>query len=102
MVEIEPGVLMRNCRYNRKSVRVVMTPRDLGRTWKKHPTSETALIEPRACMASLIDADQEVGTDIGGWLLFSNPDSSSGNELRNTFQLKNVSRKPTTFPGAYR
>ena len=75
VVEVEPGVLMLNCRYNRKSARVVMTTRDMGRTWQKHSTSERSLIEPRACMASLINTDQEAGKDIGGWLLFSNPDS---------------------------
>ncbi|MDG1898199.1 MAG: sulfatase-like hydrolase/transferase [Fuerstiella sp.] len=78
VVEIEPGVLMLNCRYNRESVRVVMTTRDMGRTWQKHTTSERSLIEPGSCMASLIDVDQEVGKDLGNWLLFSNPDSTRG------------------------
>ncbi|MCA9063739.1 MAG: exo-alpha-sialidase [Planctomycetaceae bacterium] len=85
VVEVEPGVLMLNCRYNRKSARVVMTTRDMGQTWQKHPTSERSLIEPGACMASLIDVDQEVGADVGGWLLFSNPDSRSG---RNHITIK--------------
>ena len=35
VVEIEPGVLMLNCRYNRKSSRVVMTTQDMGKTWKQ-------------------------------------------------------------------
>ena len=78
VVEVEPGVLMLNCRYNRKSVRVVMTTRDMGRTWQKHFTSERSLIEPSACMASLIDVDRETGTDGDNWLLFSNPDSIRG------------------------
>ena len=30
------------------------------KTWTKHSTSERALIEPRACMASLIHVDQEL------------------------------------------
>lgn len=77
MVEIEPGVLMFNCRYNRGSVRIVMTTDDLGGTWKEHASSGHALIEPRACMASLIDVGQELGTNDRGWLLFSNPDSTS-------------------------
>lgn len=73
VVELEPGTLMLNCRYNRKSARVVMTTRDLGATWQEHPTSQRALIEPRACMASLISAGG--ATEDGGrkWLLFSNP-----------------------------
>jgi len=81
VVELEPGVLMLNCRYNRKPARVVMITRDMGETWRKHPTSETALIEPRACMASLIKIQYE-GED---WLLFSNPNSLSG---RNHITIK--------------
>ena len=80
VVEIEPGVLMLNCRYNRKSARVVMTTRDMGRTWKRHPTSERALVEPGSCMASLIDVDRELGKSAGAWLLFSNPDSTRGRQ----------------------
>ena len=78
VVEIEPGVLMLNCRYNRKPVRVVMTTRDMGRTWQEHTTSERSLIEPGSCMASLIDVSREVGQDVGNRLLFSNPDSTRG------------------------
>lgn len=87
VVEIEPGVLMLNCRYNRKGARVVMTTRDLGQTWEKHPTSEHALIEPGACMASLIDA--------GDWLLFSNPDSTRG---RQRISIKASPDRGLTWP----
>lgn len=80
VVEFEPGVLMLNCRYNRQSARVVMITRDMGKTWQEHSTSRRALIEPRACMASLISVDQELGRDVGGWLLFSNPDSLAARE----------------------
>ena len=99
VVEIEPGVLMLNCRYNRKSVRVVMTTRDMGKTWQKHTTSERALIEPRACMASLIEVDREVGRDLGGWLLFSNPDSMQG---RRRITIKASSDRGLTWPKAHR
>ena len=95
VVEINPGELMLNCRYNRKSARVVMTTRDMGKTWEKHPTSELALIEPRACMASLINVDQELGKDIGGWLLFSNPDSLSG---RKRITIKASSDRGLSWP----
>lgn len=77
VVEIEPGTLMLNCRYNRESVRAVMVTKDMGKTWRHHVTSCQSLIEPRACMASLIDVDQELGQELGGWLLFSNPDSKN-------------------------
>ena len=75
VVEIEPGVLMLNCRYNRQSARVVMLTRDMGKTWKEHPTHRKALIEPRACMASLISIDAERTGKPGPRLLFSNPNS---------------------------
>lgn len=99
IVELEPGVLMLNCRYNRKSVRVVMTTRDMGKTWQKHPTSERALIEPRSCMASLINVDQEVGKNIGNWLLFSNPDSTSG---RHHITIKASPDQGMTWPKGHR
>ena len=75
VVEIEPGVLMLNCRYNRQSARVVMVTRDLGKTWKPHATHRKALIEPRACMASLISINSELTGKPGARLLFSNPNS---------------------------
>ena len=99
VVELQPGVLMLNCRYNRKSARVVMTSKDMGKTWQPHPTSERALIEPRACMASLIDVDAELGNDAGNWLLFSNPDSLSG---RHHMTLKASPDQGNTWPKQHR
>ncbi len=95
VIEIEPGVLMLNCRYNRKAVRVVMTTRDMGKTWRKHTTSERSLIEPGSCMASLINVDQEVGN----WLLFSNPDSTRG---RHHITIKASSDRGLTWPKEHR
>ncbi len=80
VVEIEPGVLMLNCRYNRDSTRVVMTTKDMGKSWQKHATSQRSLIEPRACMGSLINVDAELGKPLSGNLLFSNPDSLRARE----------------------
>ena len=80
VVEIEPGVLMLNCRYNRKDRRVVMITRDMGATWEKHVTSERSLIEPRACMASLIRPFGINDASKSDWLLFSNPDSTRRRE----------------------
>ena len=99
VVELETGVLMLNCRYNRKSVRVVMTTSDMGRTWQKHTTSERSLIEPGSCMASLIDVDQEVGKDVGNWLLFSNPDSTRG---RHHITIKASPDRGLTWPKEHR
>ncbi|MDA7534537.1 sulfatase-like hydrolase/transferase [Verrucomicrobia bacterium] len=99
VVEIEPGLLMLNCRYNRGSVRVVMTTRDMGATWQKHATSERSLIEPRACMASLINVERELGRKMNDRLLFSNPDSIKG---RNRITIKASLDRGLTWPKAFR
>lgn len=95
VVETEPGTLMLNCRYNRSPYRVVMTTRDLGQTWKKHATSERSLIEPGACMASLINVRQELGKGSDNWLLFSNPNSRRG---RNHITIKASPNHGRTWP----
>ncbi len=118
VVEVEPGVLMLNCRYNREPVRVVMTTRDMGKTWQKHTTSERALIEPGACMASLIDVDMKtvrswsrktsdgsldesrtLASPATGWLLFSNPDSTHG---RHHITIKVSPDRGLTWPKEHR
>jgi sialidase-1 len=99
VVEVEPGVLMLNCRYNRESVRVVMTTRDMGQTWQQHTTSRRSLIEPGSCMASLIDIDQEVRNADGRWLLFSNPDSTGE---RNRITIKASPDRGLTWPKEHR
>lgn len=76
VAEVEPGTLMLNMRDNRGGSRAVYTTTDLGKTWKKHESSRTALIEP-VCMASLISVkakDNVLGKDL---LIFSNPNSTS-------------------------
>lgn len=76
VAEVAPGELMLNMRDNRKTGRAVSTTRDLGRTWREHPSSG-ALREP-VCMASLLHlpADRNaLGRDV---LLFSNPDTTRG------------------------
>ncbi len=99
VVEVSPGVLMLNCRYNREGTRVVMTTRDMGKTWQKHQTSQRSLIEPGACMASLIDVDQELGAERGGWMLFSNPDSR---RARERIMIKASSDGGLTWPKQHR
>ena len=99
VIEVEPGVLMLNCRYNRQGVRVVMITRDMGATWQKHITSQRSLIEPGACMASLIDVKTETGHKGQDWLLFSNPDSSAG---RNHITIKASSDRGLTWPKQHR
>ncbi len=99
VIEVEPGVLMLNCRYNRQGVRVVMVTRDMGETWEKHVTSQRALVEPGACMASLVDVRAETGLEGKDWLLFSNPDSTAG---RNHISIKASADRGLTWPKQYR
>ena len=76
VAEIAPGVLMLNCRNDRRQGRVVCVTDDLGKTWKTHPSSGS-LVEP-VCMAGLLNipaSENIYGRDI---LLFSNPVSSPG------------------------
>lgn len=76
VAEVEPGTLMLNMRDNRGGSRAVYTTTDLGKTWKEHESSRTALIEP-VCMASLISVkakDNALGKDL---LIFSNPNSTN-------------------------
>lgn len=94
VVESQPGVLMLNCRYNRAPWRVVMTSDDLGKTWQKHPTSENGLIEPGACMASLIDVGRQTNRE-SGWLLFSNPNSTT---QRHRITIKGSPDRGLTWP----
>lgn len=76
VAEVSPGTLMLNMRDNRGGSRAVYTTTDLGKTWKEHESSRTALIEP-VCMASLISVkakDNILGKDI---LIFSNPNMTN-------------------------
>lgn len=75
VAEVAPGTLMLNCRYNRQPRRVVIVTSDMGKTWQEHPTSRQALIEPRACMASLLAVPRTARHH--SLLLFSNPNHLS-------------------------
>jgi sialate O-acetylesterase len=50
-------------------------------------------------MASLINVDREVGRDVGGWLLFSNPDSTRG---RHHITIKASPDRGRTWPREHR
>lgn len=50
-------------------------------------------------MASLIDVDQEVGSSLGKWLLFSNPDSTRG---RQRITIKASPDRGLTWPKEHR
>ncbi|MFG0263353.1 MAG: exo-alpha-sialidase [Novipirellula sp. JB048] len=104
VIELANGELMLNCRYNREGKRVVMTTSDLGATWTEHESSRSALIEPGACMASLIHVDHElraIGQSPTGdpnLLLFSNPNSTRG---RNHMTIKASRDGGVTWPARY-
>jgi sialidase-1 len=87
VAEVSPGVLMLNCRYNRKNRRVVMITRDMGKTWTEHPTSRKTLPEPGSCMASLITCPDPSGSGKTPLVLFSNPNVSSGPRRHMTIKL---------------
>ncbi|MFT4512263.1 MAG: sialidase-1 [Planctomycetota bacterium] len=74
LVELEDGVLMINCRDNRRGSRSIYTTNDLGKTWTVHATSRHGLIEP-TCMASLLRVDHK---ELGRLLVFSNPNTAAG------------------------
>ena len=90
VVELHNGSLMLNMRDNRNrgneevNGRSVFVTSDLGETWKEHPTSRKALIEP-TCMASLHKHSYYDGEEKKSLLLFVNPASTS---KRNNITLK--------------
>lgn len=81
VAELGNGELMLNMRDNRNGKekgkangRAVFTTVNLGQTWKEHPTSHGALIEP-VCMGSLYKHTYVKNGRMQSVLLFSNPDS---------------------------
>ncbi|BBD46000.1 sialidase (Neuraminidase) [Petrimonas sp. IBARAKI] len=90
VVELQDGSLMLNMRDNRNrgneevNGRSVFVTSDLGETWKEHPTSRKALIEP-TCMASLHTHHYMEDGVKKSLLLFVNPASTS---KRNNITLK--------------
>ncbi len=80
-VELSDGSVMLNMRTNSNkglagegNGRSVAVTHDLGKTWKEHPTSRKALIEP-VCMASLYKHVYRSGGKEKSVLLFLNPHS---------------------------
>lgn len=97
VVELSNGSLMLNMRDNRGGARSVYTTDDLGKSWQKHPTSRSALIEP-VSMASIIQFPDPQGKGGPNWLLFSNPNST---EYRKNMTLKLSKDDGMTWPGEY-
>jgi sialidase-1 len=91
VIELNDGRLMLNMRDNRNrddksdtNGRSVAISDNMGMTWKEHPTSRSALIEP-VCMGSLIKDQFIINGESKSIVLFSNPASK--------YQRKNMSIK---------
>ncbi len=101
VVELQNGDLMLNMRDNRNrgdekvNGRSVFITGDLGETWREHPTSRKALIEP-TCMASLHKHMYNEGGVEKSVLLFVNPASTL---KRNNITLKVSYDDGNTWPG---
>ena len=96
VAEVSPGVLMLNMRDNRGGSRAVYTTTDLGKTWKEHESSRTALREP-VCMASLISVpakDNILGKDL---LIFSNPNSTSELPSKSVWTVETPGYRNTSY-----
>lgn len=87
VVETTPGTLMLNMRDNRGLFRSVATTTDLGKTWREHPTSYSALPDP-ICMASIIKASVRLKGEMKDVLFFSNVNMSSVEHSRKNMTVK--------------
>jgi sialidase-1 len=83
VVELSDGSLMLNMRddANRSDKgptngRAVAVTSDMGKTWTRHPSSNSALPEPN-CMASIISTNLKINGKMQKVLFFSNPDSKT-------------------------
>lgn len=82
VVELAPGRLLLNMRYDRAPHRIVAVTSDLGRTWSLDPSTRQVLPEPGACQASLL----HVVVSGAEWLLFCNPNVAAPPRRRMTLQ----------------
>lgn len=96
LVELGDGSIMINCRDNRGGSRTIATTRDLGKTWKMHPTDRGALNEP-TCQASLLRIEHPM---YGPLLIFSNPNTPRPGfpRARNQMTVKVSNDEGMTWP----
>jgi sialidase-1 len=85
VIELNNGSLMLNMRDNRNrkdstitNGRSVYITSDLGKTWVKHPTSRTNILQESTCQASLIKESFIVNGKRENLVLFSNPNTKEG------------------------
>jgi sialidase-1 len=103
-VQLSDGSIMLNMRHNdnknntsENNGRAIAITNDLGETWDEHPTSRSALIEPR-CMASLHKHNYMEGGEQKSILLFSNPNSKT---TRHRMTIKVSFDDGLTWPEKY-
>lgn len=75
--QLGDGSIMLNVRNDHERFRAVAVTKDLGQTWRPHPTSRNTLIEPN-CNGSLLRFDYERDGEQKHVLLFANPHSQQG------------------------
>ncbi|MBD2703833.1 exo-alpha-sialidase [Spirosoma sp. BT702] len=82
-VQLSDGSVMLNMRANKNrgnlsasNGRVIAVTNDLGKIWREHPSSSSALPEP-TCMGSIHRHDYTVGGKNRSLLLFVNPNSKT-------------------------
>ncbi|TAJ13605.1 exo-alpha-sialidase [Marinilabiliaceae bacterium JC017] len=104
VAELSDGSLMLNMRddRNRKDKgenngRAVAVTSDLGKTWRIHPSSNSALPEPN-CMASLISTSVKVNGTKQNVLFFSNPNNK---HQRTNMTIKASLDQGLTWPAKF-
>ena len=104
VVELADGSLMLNMRDDRNRTdkgetngRAVATTTDLGKTWTRHTSSNSALPESN-CQGSIICADLEINGKMQQVLFFSNPDSKTE---RSQMTIKASLDSGLTWPKEY-
>ncbi len=85
VIERNDGSLMLNMRDNRNRTdasesngRSVYVSNNLGKTWTKHPTSRTNVLQESTCQASIIKDEFLINGEKKSVVLFSNPNARSG------------------------
>jgi len=81
VVELNDGSLMLNCRISAGG-RAVFTTKNLGKSWKKHPTSGRGTFNRSGCMASILRYSSTKDGDDKNILPFSGP--ADGGKKRRT------------------
>ncbi|MEG1562622.1 MAG: sialidase family protein [Bacteroides sp.] len=102
VAEITPGCLMINARTS-APCRFVAFTNNLGKSWKQHTTSGTALTDP-GCMGSLLSVSKANNVLNKNILLFSNPNNTAERPAmsgRKNITIKASLDSGKTWPKSY-